>query len=383
VGACWPRFNRSRVRFSTLGDTDDANSQLTSLFSARMTGMINSLPNILIANNNIDLPVNPTYPPPTRMVGPVQLFPADYYFNSPVNKLPLDPQSSQKIAALGVGRLGSEPEFALNVVSGPQVGAAIIWGGSLESDGGNYPITPQTLLSSYVFGTPQTVGNNTNFGGDNHLCMINTDTGLLYETFGLNTNVPPYPISNGAIWDLNSYQLRTACKLIPPIVDTDGLTSADAAGMPMWPLVLTHAEAFGGSPILHAFRLTLPQALVSQGYIWPATHAAGGTGGSGIVLGTCFRLQASFDVSPFPSWFQRILTALKTYGLYFTDNGTGGLISADCDQAWGDPNATTSDTWIINGLFHQIPFSALEIVDNQARVISTTSGQVRPWWPVR
>lgn len=347
--------------------------------------MQNSLPNILIGNNNIDLPANPTYPPPTRMVGPVQLFPADYYFNSPVNKLPLDPQSSQKIAAMGVGRLGSEPEFALNVVSGPQVPGNITWGASVESDGGNYPINASTLLGSYVFGTPQTVGNNTNFGGDNHIIIVNTDTGLLYETFGLSNNVPPYGISNGAIWDLNSYQLRSACKLIPPVADPDGLTSADAAGMPIWPLVLTHAEAFAGKPILHGFRFTLSPSVAAPGFIWPATHAAGGdiTNAPAVVLGTTFRLAASFDVSPFPAWFQPILTALKTYGLYFADNGTGGLISADADQAWGDPNSSTSDTWIINGLFHSIPFSALEIVDNQARVISTTSGQVRPWWPAR
>lgn len=346
--------------------------------------MINSLPNILIGGNQIDLPVNPNYPSPTRFVGPVQLFPADYYFNSPVNKLPLDPQSAQKIAALGVGRLGSEPEFALNVVSGNPPGASITWGGSLESDGGNYPITPDTLLSSYEFGTPQTVGNNTNFGGDNHVVMVNTSTGLLYETFALSNNVPPYGISNGAIWDLNSYQLRTACKLTPPIDDSDGLTSADAAGMPMWPLVLTHSEAFAGKPILHGFRFTLSPSVAAQGYIWPATHAAGGNAtGPAPVLGTTFRLAASFDVSPFPAWFQPILTALKTYGLYFADNGSSGLISADADQAWGDPDSSTSDTWIINGLFHQIPFSALEIVDNQARVISVTSGQVRPWWPAR
>ena len=346
--------------------------------------MQNSLPNILIGNNNIDLPANPTYPPPTRMVGPVQLFPADYYFNSPVNKLPLDPQSSQKIAAMGVGRLGTNPEFVLNVVSGPQVPAAITWGGSLECDGGNYPIGPETVLSQYIFGTVVTVGSNANFSADNHICVINTDTGLLYETFGCNTNTPPYVINQGSIWDLNLYQLRSGCKLISPLDDSDGLTSADAAGMPMWPLVLTHSEWASGAPILHSFRFVISAAQASAGWIWPATHSGNGSGNNLPVLGTTFRLQASFDASSFPANMQSLITALKTYGLYFCDGGTTGLISTDGDQAWGDPNAIgVSDDSIINEWLHQIPLSALEIVDNQARVISVTSGQVRQWWPAR
>lgn len=323
------------------------------------------------------------FPTPTRLIGSQQLFAADFYFNSPVNKLPLDPQSSQKIAALGIGRLGANPEFALNVVSGPQVPGQITWGGSLESDGGSYPIGPQTLVSAYQFGAPVTVGNNTNFAADNHVLIFNSDTGILEETYFLGNNVPPYSIAQGTIWDVNSYQLRTACKLISPADDSSGETSADASGQAIWPMVLTHAEAFAGLPILHGFRFTIEQALSDFGWIWPATHGAGGVGTSGIVLGTTFRLAASFNTSGFPASFMPVLTAMQTYGLYYADNGATGLISADADQAWGDPSSSTSDTWVFNGLLHEIPLSALEIVDNQARVIAITSGQVRTSFPAR
>jgi hypothetical protein len=328
--------------------------------------------------------ISPAFPTPTRMVAGCQLFPADFYFNSPVNLLPLDPQSAQKIAVLGAGgtRLGSEPEFLLNIVSGTIPGAAIVWGASLESDGGNYPIGPSTLVSRWNFGAPVTLGANTDFSDDNHTLTLNSTTCLMYETYFLSNNTAPYSISNGSIWDLNSYQLRTASKSANGgNQDSSGLTSVDASGQAIWPMLLTHAEVYSGQPILHALRFSIENNIDTAGFIWPATHQAGGSGSSGIVLGTTFRLQASFDCSSFAAFFQPVCTALKTYGLEFADHGATGEISADADQAWGDPSLATSDNWIINGWFHQIPLSALEIVDNQARVISILSGQVKTFPP--
>jgi hypothetical protein len=67
---------------------------------------------------------------------------------------------------------------------------------------------------------------------------------------------------------------------------------------------------------------------------------------------------------------------LQQYGLYFTDNGSPGLITTDADQAWGDPNSPASDTWIFAGWLHCIQLSDLELVENTPRVINVLSGQV-------
>lgn len=346
----------------------------------------------------------PAMPTPTRLFpgSTQQVFPADYYFNSRVDGLPLDPFSAMKMAALGVGRLGTSPEFILNEVTGSPVGAQIAWGAgwnsdtntvvfnvSQESDGGNWPIGPSTNVSLYAFGqTGMPLATYSAFTGglnvanqtDSHILVVNTTTGMLYETYALFNNVPPYQISNGAIWDCNGYALRSAAKLIPYGVDSDGLTSADAAGMPIWPLCMQYAEVASGAPILHGFRFCLTQAMCQPGYQWPATHQAGGKSSTGPMLGTCFRLNAAWlaaNKANFPASFQPVLTAIATFGLWATDfSDNAGLISMDADQGWGDPNSSTSYVWGIAGLLHDIPFSALEIVDNQARMISVLSGQV-------
>jgi hypothetical protein len=332
-------------------------------------------------------------PTPTRLFPGTnqQVFPADYYFNSRVDGLPLDPLSATKMAALGVGKLRPSPEFILNTVTGQPAGAQIAWDPSQltgETDGGNWPIGPTTNVSLYVFGDPASTELSVyaQFTTDSHIIVVNLSTGLLYETFALTNNTPPYAINNGAIWDMNSYALRSALKLIPYSVDSDGLTSADAAGMPIWPLCVQYQEVASGKPILHGFRFALSQATCQAGFQWPATHQAGGSSTSGPMLGATFRLNAAWlaaNAASFPASFQNVLTALAEYGLYFTDfSDNPGEISTDADQGWGDPNSSTSFVWTFSGLLQQIPFSALEIVENQARIVNVLSGQVNqsPKW---
>ena len=51
-------------------------------------------------------------------------------------------------------------------------------------------------------------------------------------------------------------------------------TSADAAGLAILPGLVRYDEAFGTSPIRHAFRVT---ARATNGYVYPASHEAGTT----------------------------------------------------------------------------------------------------------
>lgn len=318
----------------------------------------------------------PTYPP-TRMIGGCPFFPSAAFFNQPVDKLPLDVQSAAKITSLGVGRLSPSPEFAVNVApAGTSFGQTKIAG--TTADAGRYPVSGDMVVSSYSWPQKLTVANHVFAGGDDHLLVADQTDCILYEVFQIQNQAAPFAATGGAVWDLESTQSRLA--RIGPynggMVDAYGLTSADAAGFPIAPLVLTHAEVYSGQPILHGVRMVLPSQLGSNCWQWPATHR-GNHSGTAICMGTTFRLRADFDTSAFSPQFQSTITMLKTYGIYFVDGGYAGLISTDNDLAWGDTNSPASDNWIFAGWLHAIPFSALEVVDNQSRIVNYLDNGVK------
>jgi hypothetical protein len=70
-------------------------------------------------------------------------------------------------------------------------------------------------------------------------------------------------------------------------------------------------------------------------------------------MGMRVRLKASFDLSGFPSEVQVILQALKTYGMFLADNGSGWFISGAPDPRWDDSRL---------GTLKSIPSSAFEVV---------------------
>lgn len=332
----------------------------------------------------------------TRSVNGCPIGYGDMYYNAPVNTLPLDVNNTAKIAALSGYRLGPSPEFYLNVVNNTTPtypSSQMIWdaAASGEVDAGNYPMTQSTQVSLYLYGKGTPISGGPYTGNDDHVIMLNTDTCVLYETYLLQNNAPPYHNVTGSIDNLKAYDLRTAAKQNS---DSDGLDNGTASGMAIWPEVLTHAEIFSGNPIVHGTRIGLGLAQGSPGFQWPATHMAGGTGTAGIYLGTTLRLPANYDTStchneenagqPYPAWFQRVLTAFQTYGIYFADyTGSPGLIGTDADQGWGDPNSSSSDNWVFAGWLHCIRLTDLEVVDNQARIISLTSGRVQTNFPAR
>ena len=109
------------------------------------------------------------------------------------------------------------------------------------------------------------------------------------------------------------------------ILRPSGWTSADAAGLPILPGLVKYDEVMSGQ-IKHAIRMTAPQT--QDNFIWPARHEASSlTGPQYPPMGQRFRLQASFDVTPFPSDVQVILNTLKTYGAILADNGSSWYLT--------------------------------------------------------
>jgi serine/threonine-protein kinase len=124
-----------------------------------------------------------------------------------------------------------------------------------------------------------------------------------------------------AIWDLN--------RVYPPSGRGEQCTSADAAGMPITPLLFTADELQAGE-IHHAIRFILPNPRIQAGvYVHPATHAGAPTGQGMPPYGARLRLRADYPLAGLPDEGTRIIArALQHYGMILADGGNIALTAA-------------------------------------------------------
>ena len=112
-----------------------------------------------------------------------------------------------------------------------------------------------------------------------------------------------------------------------------GLASADAAGLPIAPLLVRASEASSGV-IPHALRVTFRDAVLTGTYVWPARHRAGGSSGS-IPFGAVLRLKAGVAIpSSWTTQAQAIATAMQRHGLYVADIGSDLFVQGDPSVQW-------------------------------------------------
>ena len=269
-------------------------------------------------------------------------FPADNPWNTPVDQDPVDPNSDTLIASIGLTR-GLHPDFGANYNGGPFGIPYIVVGGTTpavsvtfdyadESDPGPYPIPADAPIEGGVAS-----------GGDRHVLVIDRDHWKLYELFAAYpiAGSPNWTAGSGAIFDLGSDALRTA-----------GWTSADAAGLPIFPGLVRYDEVVGQGAILHALRFTVSHT--RHGYVYPARHYASSDTNSFVPpMGMLVRLKSSYDISGYPASARVILQALKTYGMIVADNGSDWFISGAPDPRWNDTELNT---------LKQVPGSNFEVV---------------------
>jgi hypothetical protein len=260
-----------------------------------------------------------------------QLFPTDNPWNQDISALPVDPNSNNLIASIGLNT-SLHPDFgtvyngAPNgipyvVVSGAQARVPVNFTAyGDESDPGPYPVPPDAPVEGGPNGT-----------GDRHVIVIDRDNWKLYELFDAS------PLSGGASWnaaggalfDLNTNALRPA-----------GWTSADAAGLPIFPGLVRYDEVFEQQEIKHALRFTAQ--FTRRAYVAPARHfASNNTSPDRPPMGMRVRLKASFDISGFSPATQVLLRALKRYGMILADNGSNWYISGAPDPRWNDDELNT------------------------------------------
>jgi hypothetical protein len=257
-------------------------------------------------------------------------FPDDNPWNRDISQDPVDPNSDALVASIGLDKRlhpdfgtvwqGAPSGIPYVVVDSRQPRVPVQFQYPDESDPGPYPIPPDAPIE----GGPTAKG-------DRHVLVIEHDTWRLYETFSSypQDGGKAWKAGSGAVFDLNSNQLRPA-----------NWTSADAAGLPIFPGLVRYDEVMELKEIRHALRFTVTRS--RHAYCAPATHfASRHTDANLPPMGMRVRLKANVDVSKFPPLAQVILTALKRYGMLMADNGGDWFLSGAPDPRWSDEQIAT------------------------------------------
>jgi hypothetical protein len=270
------------------------------------------------------------------------IFPAGSAWNERVDTLPVTANSAQMIASIGLDT-GLHPDFGSGLYDGQPIGipfdvvskstprSHVSFNYSDESDHVAYPI-PKTV---HIEGGRASTG-------DRHAILVDKSACRLYELFALYpTSSGGWKAGSGATWNLRSNHLRPA-----------GWTSADAAGLPIFPGLARYDEVARGV-IDHALRFTA--ARTRRAFVYPARHYASSSNDPSLPpMGLRVRLKASVDISGFPPQARIVLQALKTYGMILADNGSNWYISGAPDPHWSNDALHTID---------RITGSDFEVVD--------------------
>ena len=324
-GYPWMRAIVMRVN-QNLGDAGDV------LIGITVHGLVSNRVRVGIGHVGGGPPDDPptTLPPPdlgpgASLRGNVP-FPPDNPWNQDISNEPVDPNSNNLIASIGAN-VTLHPDFGTVWNGAPNGIPYIVVAGTQprvpinftlyedESDPGPYPVPANAPIE----GGPGSTG-------DRHVLVIDRDNWMLYEMGN------SYPINGGASWNagggaifnLNSNALRPA-----------GWTSADAAGLPIFPGLVRYDEVFEQGEIKHALRFTAQTT--RHAYVYPARHfASNNTDPNRPPMGMRVRLKASFNISTFSPRIQVILRALKKYGMFLADNGSNWYISGAPDPRWSD-----------------------------------------------
>jgi len=251
-------------------------------------------------------------------------FPANNPWNQRVDSLPVSANSSQLIASIGLDN-GVHPDFGSGLWDGSPIGipfdvvtkatprSRVSFLYASESDKGPYPIPKNVHVEG---------------GGDRHAILVDRNACRLYELYDLQRTASGWQAGSGAIWNLRTNALRPA-----------GWTSADAAGLPIYPGLARYDEVARGV-IAHALRFTAPRT--RRAFLYPARHYASSSDDPSLPpMGLRVRLKASVDISGFPRQARIVLQALKTYGMILADNGSSWYISGAPDPRWNNDDLHT------------------------------------------
>jgi hypothetical protein len=267
------------------------------------------------------------------------ILPAEDPLNQEIADAPVNPNSAAYVASIGLSAhlhpdFGTEPSYGIpyTVVGAEQKQVPIKFTAyGSESNPGPYPIPANAPIE----------GGGKKGHGDKHVLVVQEGACRLYELYDAHRKGAGWAAASGAVFNLRSDALRP-----------EGWTSADAAGLPIFPLLARYPEVATGQ-IDHALRVTVPET--QDGYIHPATHYASSSSDPSLPpMGLRLRLKASYSLAGFTGESLVILEALKRYGLIVADNGSPWFITGAPNPHWNDENLEQ---------IKRVPGSELEAVE--------------------
>lgn len=265
-------------------------------------------------------PMPPPQTPPKTSERTV--FPPDNFWNKDISNEPVDPKGYKYVESIGLDTplhadfsqtdtTAKKQGYGIpyQYVTADQKKTAVEFRWSEQSDPGPYPIPDNPLIE---------------VGSDRHILMIDKDAWVLYELFNARLDGGKWKADSGAIFDLKSNKTRPA-----------GWTSADAAGLAIFPGLVRADEVMDKKVIAHALRFTAK--FTQRAYVYPASHFASDRFDPALPpLGIRARLKAGYKVEGFSPNIQVILNALKKYGMILADNGSNYYISGAPDPRWNN-----------------------------------------------
>ena len=293
-----------------------------------------------------------------QAVGSCSVLPANNIWNTPIDTLPAMSNSTTLVNTIGATR-GFHADFGAGAWNGGPIGIPFV---TVPATQPQYPASflyaDESDTGPYAVPLNAPIEGGSNSTGDRHAIAIDTGSCTLFELYRAFPGTGSWTADSGAIYDLNSNALRPAT-----------WTSADAAGLPIMPGLVTWEEVAGGE-IRHAIRFTVPQT--RREFVWPARHYASSlTGTQYPRMGERFRLKATHDISTYPAEVQVILRAMKKYGIILADNGSAWFISGKPDPRWNDTNLQTFSR-LLGSNFEAVDATVLQIDPNSGA--ATQSG---------
>ena len=249
------------------------------------------------------------------------LFPASWSTNQRVDTLPVAPDSAAIVRSIGLDG-GIHADFGSGKWDGGPIGipydvvsrytrkSRVRFDYADESDRVRYPIPRGVRIE----GGPRA-------DGDRHALLVDRDRCKLFELYALRKAGGRWTAGSGATWSLREPRLRPA-----------GWTSADAAGLPILPLLARYQEVARGR-ITHALRMTVSES--RRAFAFPARHFASSDSDPALPrMGERLRLKAGVDISGLPRQAQIVARAFQEYGLIVADNGSNWYVSGAPHRKW-------------------------------------------------
>jgi len=297
-------------------------------------------------------------PEADAVLAALQVFPPDNWWNRDVSKLPVHPDSARMIAAIGPDKpLEYNLDMGFIIVPPDQKKVEV---GPIEyaneSDPGPFPLPDNAPIENWPLARNENLRALPKPGqtleqfqreaeGDRHVLVVDPVNGKLHEFYGTKRRDDGWQAMQVSTWNLRTGALRP-----------DRWTSADAAGLPIFPAVVRYDECARGM-VEHAMRFTVRRT--RRAFVIPATHwASQSRDPAHPRMGERFRLKKDFDVTGFPPHVQAILKGLKKHGMFVADNGSDWWMSIAPDRR-------------LEGLeaLHRVKGSDFEVVETGERTV--------------